>query len=181
MVSWQNHPVLTKYAKPTWHIAIKNISRSDRVLLVFAVLKGLALNYRMEQVDGRAEYSKSGDVFKALEARFDNSAHQKLIKAIAPAMKMDEVHKKHRYSRVAALGVQYHEVSRFNEQFPKVKRRPAFNMQILWKIVERHEWSRTAEEEIMQDNLIYDTLYIKLSAAIVTWEHGLAQKGRFRT
>lgn len=64
-----------------------------------------------------------------------------------------------------------------NEQFPKVKRGAAFKTQKFMKIVDKYEWSRTAEEEIMQEKLSYDSLYTKLSASIVMWENEIVRSG----
>lgn len=156
----------------------KDFPRADRVRLISAILKGPALNFWMEHINGNADYSELGSVFKALESQFDTPAHQKQIEALANAMTMEEIMKRKSCSRVAALGVLYHEVSRLNEQFPKVKRGAAFKTQTLMKIVERYEWSRTAEEEVMQDKLDYDSLYTKLSASIVIWENEIVRNGK---
>lgn len=45
------------------------------------------------------------------------------------------------------------------------------NSQTLMNIVEKYDWSRNAEEEIIRDDLSYDVLYTKLSAFIVIWEN----------
>ena len=46
------------------------------------------------------------------------------------------------------------------------------------KIVEKYAWSRTAEEDVMQDGLSYDGLYTKLSASPVIWENEMTQMGQ---
>jgi hypothetical protein len=49
------------------------------------------------------------------------------------------------------------------------------------KIVEECEWSRSAEEEVMQDALGYDALNTKLSklsASLVIWENEITRSGR---
>lgn len=46
------------------------------------------------------------------------------------------------------------------------------------KIVERYEWSRTSEEEMMQDKIEYDELYTKLPASLVIWESEVKRSGR---
>lgn len=172
-------PNLTEVRKAyTTYCTQKDFPRPDRVKLVSAILKGPALNFWMEHINGRTEYSELGGVFKALEGQFDTPAHQKQIEALACSMTIEDTMKKHNCSRVAALGILYHEVARLNEQFPKVKRGNAFKTQTLMKIVERYEWSRTAEEEVMQDSLTYDNLYTKLSASIVIWENELTRQGR---
>lgn len=142
------------------------------------MLKGPTLNFWMENINGRADFSKLGAVFKALEAEFDTPAHQKQIEALASAMIIEDIIKKQSCSRISALGFLYHEVAHLNEQFPNVKRGNAFKTQTLMKIAERYEWSRSAEEEVVQDKLSYDTLYTKLSATIVIWENELSRQGR---
>ena len=82
-------------------------------------------------------------------------------------MTIEATREKHKCSRIAALGVLYHEVARLNEQLPRVKRGPVFRTQTLMKIVEKYEWSRTSEEEVMQDKIDYNELYTKLSGSLV--------------
>jgi hypothetical protein len=93
-------------------------------------------------------------------------------------MKIEDVRKKKCCNRIAPMGDLYHEVARLNDQFPKVKRGDQFKTQTLIKIEEKHEWSRSAEEEVMQDSLGYDTLYTKLSASLVIWENEKTRSGR---
>lgn len=80
-------------------------------------------------------------------------------------------------SRIAALGVLYHEVARLNEQFPTGKRGDAFRTQTLMRIVEKYEWSRTAEEKVMQVAIKCDELYTHLSASLVIWENEVTRSG----
>ena len=105
----------------------------------------------MEYINDKAEFTELGDAFKALEDQFDTPAHQKQIEALTIALKMEDTMRKHSCSRVPALDLLYHEVSPLNGQFQKVKRGDAFKRQNLMKIVERYEWSRTAEEDVMQE------------------------------
>jgi len=46
------------------------------------------------------------------------------------------------------------------------------------RIVEKYEWSRKAEEEVMSTAVSYDELYTKLSASLVVWERDMARTGR---
>ena len=156
----------------------KGFSRSDRVKLVSSVLKGPALSYWMSSIDGVEHFTELGSVFKALESQFDTPAHQRQIESIALSLSMEEIRKKHECNRISALGVLYHEVSRLNEQFPKIKRGDSFRTQTLMKIVEKYEWSRTTEEEVMQDALKYDAVYTKLSASLVIWELEVSRSGK---
>lgn len=41
------------------------------------------------------------------------------------------------------------------------------------KIVRKYEWSRIAEEEIMQEKLSYDSFYTKLFASILMRENDI--------
>jgi hypothetical protein len=82
-------------------------------------------------------------------------------------MTMEDARKKNNCNRIAALGFLYHEVQRLNEQFPKVKRGDQFCTQTLMRIVDKYEWSPTAEEGVMQDALSYEALCTKLSASLV--------------
>lgn len=104
----------------------------------------------MENIDGCAEFSELGGVFRAVEAQLDTSAHQKQIEALANVMTVEDTMKKHSCSHVGAPGLLYHEVAHLNEQFPKVKRGNEFKTKTLMKIVECYEWSRKAEGEVMQ-------------------------------
>jgi hypothetical protein len=131
----------------------------------------------MNHIEGNAEFTESGAVFKQLESQFDTPAHQRQIESLACSMTMEEARKWNSSNRIAALGFLNHEVARLNAQFPKVKRGDQFRTQTLMKIVEKYEWSRTAEEEVMQDALSYDALYTKLSASLVIWEHEVARSG----
>ena len=117
-------------------------------------------------------------VFKALEEQFDTPAHQRQIESIANSLTIDNIRKQYNCSRIAALGILYHEVVRLNAQFPKEKRGEAFKVQTLMKIVENHEWSRSAEEEVMQNSINYERLYTKLSAALVVWENEVRKSGQ---
>lgn len=90
---------------------------------------------------------------------------------------MEETMNKHSCSRIAALGVLYHEVSRLNDQFPKMKQGEAFKTQTLMKIVEKYEWYRSADEDLKQEEIQYDSLYKKLSAAIVIWDNEKKRQG----
>lgn len=44
-------------------------------------------------------------------------------------------------------------------------------------IVEKYEWSRSTEEEVMQDKLPYDALYTTLSDGTVIWETEISRQG----
>jgi hypothetical protein len=155
----------------------KEFSRADRVKLFSCVLKGPALNYWMSHVEGKDEFTELGAVFRQLESQFDTPAHQRQIESLACSMTMEDARKKNNCNRIAALGFLYHEVARLNEQFPKVKRGDQFRTQTLMRIFEKYEWSRTAEEGVMQDALSYDALYTKLSASLVIWEHQITRSG----
>lgn len=127
--------------------------RADRIRLVSFILKGPALNFWNSHIDGKPEYTELGAVFRELESQFDTPAHQRQIESLDSSMTMEAMREKHKCSGIAALGLLYHEVSRLNAQFPKLKRGPVFRTQTLMKIVEKYEWSRTSEEEVMQDKL----------------------------
>lgn len=92
-------------------------------------------------------------------------------------MTIEEVKSTRNCSRIAAFGTLYQEVTRLNQQFPKVERGNEFNVQTLMKIVEKYEWSRFVEEEVMQEKLNYESLYTKLSASLVVWENDVARQG----
>ena len=155
----------------------KDFPRSDRVKLISCILKGPALNYWTLNLEQNPEYTELGAVFSKLESQFDTPAHQRQVEAMAQNLSMDLTRKKHTCSRVAALGILYHEVARLNQQFPKEKRGPTFQTQTLMRIVENCEWSRTSEEEVMRNQLSYDELYTKLSASLVVWEKEVARTG----
>lgn len=131
----------------------KDFSRQYRVGLVFAVFKGLALNFWMLKIDGNPEYSEYGAIFKALEEQFNTSEHQPQIEALAQAMITEDIRRSRNCSRIEALEIWYHEVTRLNQQFAKVKRRSEFKVQALMKIVEKYEWSRSAGKEVIQEKL----------------------------
>ena len=152
--------------------------RADRVRLVSCILKGPALWYWTSRIDGKLAFSELGAVFRELESQFDTPAHQRQIESLTLSMTIESTREKHKCSRIAALGVLYHEVARLNEQFPRVKRGPVFRTQTLMKIVDKYEWSRTSEEEVMQDKIDYDELYTKLSGSLVIWESEVKRSGR---
>lgn len=109
----------------------------------------------MEHIDGQSKYTELGAVLKALEAQFDTPTHQKQTKLLALSPTMDDIMQKHSCKRIAALKMLYREVSSLNKQFLKVECRNEFKTQVLVKIIEQYEWSRTVEEEVMQDKLFY--------------------------
>jgi hypothetical protein len=154
----------------------KEFSRADCVKLVSCVLKGPALNYWMSNIERKDEFTELASVFMQFEVQFDTPAHQRQIESLSYSLTLKEVKKKN-CNRISALGYIYHEVARLNEQFPKVKRGEQFRTQTLMKIVERYEWSRTAEEEVMQDTLTFDSLYTKLLDSIFIWENEVLRSG----
>jgi hypothetical protein len=115
----------------------------------------------MSHVEGTDEFSESGAVFRQLGTQFDTPAHPRQIESLACSMTMEDAKKKNNCNHNAALGFLYHKVARLNEQFPKVKRGDQFRTQTLMRIVEKYEWSRTAEEGVVQDAISYDALYTK--------------------
>lgn len=68
----------------------KEFPRPDRVRLVSSILKGPALNFWMENIDGQTEFSELNAVFKALKSQFDTPAHQEQIEELAKSMTMKE-------------------------------------------------------------------------------------------
>lgn len=156
----------------------KGFPREDRIKLVSCILKGPALNYWTLHIDGKPEFTELGSVFAKLESQFDTPAHQRQIESLALSLTMEDIRTKHNCSRIAALGNLYHEVSRLNQKFLKVKRGDEFRTQTLMKVVEKYEWSKTAEEDVMQDKIGYDALYTKLSGGVVIWENKVKRSGR---
>jgi hypothetical protein len=63
------------------------------------------------------------------------------------------------------------------KKFPEVKRGDQFRTQTLMRIVEKFKWSRKSEEEVLQEALSYDALYIKLPASLLIWEHQIKLSG----
>jgi hypothetical protein len=92
------------------------------VKLVSCVLKGPALNYWMNHIDGKDQFTEFGAVFQQLESQFDTPADRRKIESLACAMTNEEMRKERSCNIIAALGVLYHEVASLNDQFPKVKR-----------------------------------------------------------
>lgn len=79
---------------------------------------------------------------------------------------------------IAVLRILYHEVSSLNGQFSKAKRGEAFKTQTLKNIAKRYEWSRTTEEDVVQDKLSYDAPYTNLSASTFISENAIALQGK---
>lgn len=75
----------------------------------------------------------------------------KQIEALALLLTIEYMMREHSYNHITALETLNHEVFRLSEQFPKVKRENKFKTHTLMKIVEQCEWSRTAEEEVMEN------------------------------
>lgn len=96
---------------------------------------------------------------------------------MANNLTMERTRKKHTGSRIATLVIIYNEVSRLNQQFPIEKRGEPFNVQTLMRIVEKYEWSRNAEEEVITNSITYDGLFAKLSASLVLWEREISRSG----
>ena len=124
------------------------------------------------------EHTEMGSVFAKIESKFDTLAHQRQIEAMAENLAMGLTRQEHTVNRVAALRILYHEVARLNQQFPKEKRGEPFKLQTLMRIVEKYEWSRYSEEEVMRDAISYDKLYTKLSASLVVWEREVSRSGQ---
>ena len=156
----------------------KRFPRADKVKLVSCILKGQALNFWTLNIEQNPEHSELGPVFAKLESQFDTPAHQKQIEAMAGNLTMELTRQKHIINRVAALGILYHEVARLNQQLPKEKRGEPFKVQTLMRIVEKYEWSRHSEEEVMRDAISYDELYTKFSVSLVVWEREISRAGQ---
>lgn len=45
------------------------------------------------------------------------------------------------------------------------------------KMFERYDWSRTAEKEVMQKKLLYDSFYTKIIPSVVILENEVPQSG----
>lgn len=156
----------------------KNFSRQERVKLMSCILKGPALAFWNDHIQSDTTVTQVADVLSKLEKQFDSPAHQRQIESMALSLTVENIRKKNSCGRIAALGTLYHEVSRLNAQFPKLKRGEAFKVNTLMKIVERYIWSRTAEEDVMRDDISYQDLYSKLSASLVIWENEVKRSGR---
>jgi hypothetical protein len=81
----------------------KEFSSADLMKLVSCVLKGPALNYWLNHIDGKDQFTEFGAVFQQLESQFDTPAHQRQIKSLACAMTIEEFRKKRSCNRIAAL------------------------------------------------------------------------------
>lgn len=156
----------------------KSFPRPDRVKLVSCVLKGPALSLWSSSIEHDPDCQELGAVFAKLESHFDTPAHQRQIEAMAGSLSLETIRAKNQCSRIAALGILYHEVSRLNDQFPVEKRGNIFKAQTLMKIAERYEWSRSTEEEMMRNAISYDELYTRLSASLVVWENNVSRSGQ---
>lgn len=76
------------------YCAQKDSSRSYIFCLNSAILKGPSLNYWMEAISNRPEYSEVNAVFRAFEQQFGNTAHQKQIEALLLSIIMENTMKK---------------------------------------------------------------------------------------
>lgn len=103
----------------------------------------------MSKFDGNSAYPELATVFKALEEQFDTSAHQRKIEELAQDMTMRKPQKSPNCSCTAAPGSLYHEITGLNRQFPKFKRGNDVKKQTPMIIVEKYEWSRSAEENVL--------------------------------
>ena len=135
--------------------------------LVSCKPKGPALKFWTLNIEQNPQHTEMGSVLAKLESQFDTPAHQRQIEAMCENFTMELTRQEHTVNRFAALGLLYHEVARLNQQFPKEKRGEPFKFQTLMRIVEKYEWSRHSEEEVMRDPISYDELYTKLSASLV--------------
>lgn len=85
---------------------------------------------------------------------------------------------KHCCSRIAALEILYHESLVSMKSYQKWDAKVHSRRQSFLKIVERHKWSRSAEEVVMQDKVLDDHLYASPLASIAVWENEVSRQGR---
>lgn len=127
--------------------------RPDHFRLVSAILRGPALNYRMENINSRAELSELIAAYKELKKQFDTCTHQEQIEVVTLSMIMEEMMRKNNCGCVGSFGSLHHEVNHLIEQFPKVKRKDAFRTQTFMKIVEKYEYSHSAGDDVRKDRI----------------------------